>query len=44
MPDAANELNCLEDTVVTLAALAIQPNGGDIWKVVCARQGRLKSK
>jgi hypothetical protein len=42
MPDAANELNCLEDTVVTLAALAIQPNGGEYWKVVCARPGNIE--
>ena len=42
MPDAANELNCLEDTVVTLAALAIQPNSGEYWKVVCARPGKIE--
>jgi hypothetical protein len=35
MPDAANELACVRDSMMTLASLAIQPRAGEYWKVVC---------
>jgi hypothetical protein len=39
MPDADNELACLRESMVTLAPLAIQPEAGEYWKIVCARSG-----
>lgn len=36
MPDADNELSCLRDGMTTVAQLAIQPDAGEYWKVVCA--------
>ena len=36
MPDADNEMSCLRDAMTTLAQLAIQPESGEYWKVVCA--------
>jgi hypothetical protein len=35
MPDAENELACLRGSMMTLGPLAIQPEGGEYWKVVC---------
>ena len=34
-PSAANELACMQDSMVTLAALAIRAGPGEYWKVVC---------
>jgi hypothetical protein len=42
LPDAANELSCLRDTMATLAPLAIQPDSGEYWKIVCAQPGKLE--
>jgi hypothetical protein len=42
LPDSANEMNCLQDTMMTLASLAIQPEGGEYWKIVCAQPGKLE--
>ncbi len=39
LPDAYTELTCLRDSMVTLAPLAIQPEAGEYWKIVCARSG-----
>jgi hypothetical protein len=36
MPDADNELACLRDRMMTVAGLAIKPQEGEYWKVVCA--------
>jgi hypothetical protein len=41
MPDAENELNCLEGTMMTLAQLAIQPGAGEYWKVICKPPGQI---
>jgi hypothetical protein len=41
MPDANNELACLQGSMMTLASLAIRPEGGEYWKVVCAHNGDL---
>jgi hypothetical protein len=41
MPDADSELACLRDSVMTLAGLAIQPENGEYWKIVCAHSGDL---
>jgi hypothetical protein len=35
LPDASDSLNCLRDTMMTLAGLAFQPTEGDYWKVIC---------
>jgi hypothetical protein len=42
LPDTANELSCLQDTMATLASLAIQPGSGEYWKIVCAQPGKLE--
>jgi uncharacterized protein YraI len=35
MGDAANELVCMRDSMMTLASLAIRAGPGEYWKVVC---------
>jgi hypothetical protein len=35
LPDADNELACLRGSMMTLGPLAIQPEAGEYWKVVC---------
>jgi hypothetical protein len=40
LPDANNELACLRDSMLTLAPLAIQPEAGEYWKVVCTNESR----
>jgi hypothetical protein len=35
-PDAATELACMQDSMATLAALAIRAGPGEYWKVICA--------
>ena len=42
LPDTANELSCLQDTMVTLAPLAVQPDSGEYRKIVCAQPGKLE--
>jgi hypothetical protein len=37
MPNAANELVCLQGGQMTLGSLAIQPQTGEYWKVICTR-------
>jgi hypothetical protein len=37
MPDANTELACLQDSMTMLGGLGIQPQGGEYWKIVCAR-------
>jgi hypothetical protein len=32
---AANELSCMQDSMMTLASLAIQARPSEYWKVVC---------
>jgi hypothetical protein len=39
MPDADNELACLRNSMMTVAPLAIQPEAGEYWKVVCITGG-----
>ena len=38
MPNAANELVCLQGSQMTLGSLAIQPQTGEYWKVICTRR------
>jgi hypothetical protein len=42
LPDTTSELNCMQGTVATLAALAIQPTNGEYWKIVCARPEKVE--
>jgi hypothetical protein len=35
MPDAENAMLCLRGSMMTLGPLAIQPEGGEYWKIVC---------
>jgi hypothetical protein len=35
MADAANELACMRDSMMTLASLAIRAGADEYWKVVC---------
>ena len=35
LPAVESDLNCLQDSMVTLASLAIQPTAGEYWKVMC---------
>jgi hypothetical protein len=35
MGSAANELSCMQDSMMTLASLAIQAGPNEYWKVVC---------
>ena len=35
MGNAANELSCMQDSLMTLASLAIQAGPNEYWKVVC---------
>jgi hypothetical protein len=35
MPDAENALLCLRGSMMTLGPLAIQPKGGEYWKIIC---------
>jgi hypothetical protein len=35
MGDAANELVCMRDSMMTLASLAIRAGPDEYWKVVC---------
>jgi hypothetical protein len=35
LPDAANELACMRDSMTTLAGLAIRAGSDEYWKVVC---------
>jgi hypothetical protein len=37
LPDAANEMACMQDTLTTLAALAIRARPDEYWKVVCIK-------
>lgn len=39
MPDAANELVCMRDSMMTLAALAIRARPDEYWTVVCMAPG-----
>jgi len=39
MPDADNEIACFRDAMTTLAQLAIQPETGEYWKIVCRHGG-----
>jgi hypothetical protein len=34
-PDGYSELACMRDSEITLASLAIHPQNGGYWKVVC---------
>ncbi|MGE0118990.1 MAG: hypothetical protein AB7S71_07805 [Dongiaceae bacterium] len=36
MGDAANELVCMRDSMMTLASLAIRARPDEYWKIVCA--------
>jgi hypothetical protein len=38
MPDADNELVCLQGSMMTLARLAVQAEAGEYWKVVCTHR------
>jgi|SRR5215470_18811175 len=38
MPDAENELMCLQGSMMTLARLAVQAEAGEYWKVVCTQR------
>jgi hypothetical protein len=42
LPEATSELNCMQGTMATLAALAIQPINGEYWKIVCARPEQME--
>jgi len=42
MPDSESSVHCLQDVMMTLASLAIQPEGGEYWKAACAEQGELE--
>ena len=42
LPDATSELNCMQGTMATLAALAIQPINGEYWKIMCARPEKIE--
>jgi hypothetical protein len=42
LPDATSELNCVQGTMATLAALAIQPTNGEYWKIICARPEKIE--
>jgi hypothetical protein len=42
LPNATSELNCMQGTMATLAALAIQPTNGEYWKIVCARPEKME--
>jgi len=42
MPDSESSVHCLQDVMMTLASLAIQPESGEYWKVVCAQPGELE--
>lgn len=35
MADAANELVCMRDSMMTLASLAIRARPDEYWKVLC---------
>jgi len=35
MGDSANELSCMQDSMMTLAGLAVQAGPNEYWKVVC---------
>jgi hypothetical protein len=35
MGSAVNELSCMQDSMMTLASLAIQAGPNEYWKVVC---------
>lgn len=39
MPDADNEMACFRDAMTTVAQLAVQPAGGEYWKIVCSDAG-----
>jgi hypothetical protein len=40
MPDAADALACMRDSMMTLAPLAIQAGPDEYWKIVCIRPQR----
>ena len=40
--DAADELSCMRDSMMTLASLAIRAGPDEYWKVVCAATTRQK--
>jgi hypothetical protein len=35
MSHAANELSCMQDSMMTLASLAVQAGPNEYWKVIC---------
>jgi hypothetical protein len=37
MGSSVNELSCMQDSMMTLASLAIQAGPNEYWKVVCVR-------
>ena len=37
LPHAANEMACMQDSMMTLAALAIRAGPDEYWKVVCIK-------
>jgi hypothetical protein len=39
LPDAENEMVCLQQSMMTLGALAIRAGPGEYWKVVCINAG-----
>lgn len=36
-PDASNEIACLQDSMMTVAPLAIQAGPDEYWKLICMR-------
>jgi hypothetical protein len=44
LPDTANEQNCWQGAMATLASLAIQPDSGEYGKIVCAHAGHFCSE
>jgi hypothetical protein len=39
LPDVANEMACMQDSMTTLAALTIRAGPDEYWKVVCINRG-----
>jgi hypothetical protein len=37
LPDAPNELMCMQESMAIVASLAIQPRPDEYWKFVCVR-------
>jgi hypothetical protein len=40
LPDATNELMCLQVGMSTVASLAIQPGPGEYWKFICTSDSK----